>query len=289
MAILLLDTYSLLFRAFHAVPPMNTAAGTPTHALYGFSVLLLKLLREQRPEGVALTRDLPAKTFRHALYDGYKAGRPRAPSSLVAQLSLFEELVQALGFPLYEAAGFEADDVLATLAARFASSDRRVLVVSGDRDLLQTVDASVDVLFVGQRGKPPVLYDRARVEQRFGVSPAQLPSYVALVGDTSDNIPKLKGVGAATATALISRFGSIDALLARLPEVSPAKLQASIAEQRAQLVQSETLARLRRDVPLREPIDARPFDAAAAERTRACFEAWEFQSLLPRLAQATAT
>jgi DNA polymerase-1 len=125
MALLLLDTHSLLFRAFHALPAMNMQDGTPTQALYGFSVLLLKLLREQRPEGVALARDLPRPTFRHEQYAAYKAGRPSAPGALTVQLGLFSQLVHALGFPLYEAPGFEADDVLATLAHHFTAQGPR--------------------------------------------------------------------------------------------------------------------------------------------------------------------
>jgi DNA polymerase-1 len=286
MAVLLLDTYSLLFRAFHALPPMNTESGTPTQALYGFSTLLLKLLREQRPEGVALARDLPEPTFRHAQYEAYKAGRERAPSALRTQLTLFSELVAALGFPMYAAPGFEADDVLATLAHAFAGRGARVLIVSGDRDLLQLVGAQVDVLFVGQRGKPPTLYDRAAVEARFGLAPAQLPSYVALVGDSADNIPKLPGVGDVTARQWIARFGDLQTLLERVDEVENPRLRTLLREHATQLLLNEQLVRLRSDVPLASAIEARTLDEAALTRTRALFETWEFASLVPRLAKA---
>jgi DNA polymerase-1 len=287
MRILLLDSHSLFFRAFHALPAMNMRDGTPTQALYGFSVLLLKLLREQRPAGVALARDLPEPTFRHAQYPAYKAGRARAPSPLRAQLALLPELVEALGFPLFAAPGFEADDVLATLAREFARRGAAVLLVSGDRDLLQLVDAQTEVLFVGQRGRPHVLYDRAAVEARFGLAPAQLPSYVALIGDSSDNVPKLSGVGEVTARQLIARFGSIAALLAQLDQVENTRLRALLHENAAQLRQSEQLVRLCDDVPLAQAIEARPFDAAARARVRALFERWEFSSLLPRLDKLT--
>jgi DNA polymerase-1 len=285
MALLLLDTHSLLFRAFHALPAMNMQDGTPTQALYGFSVLLLKLLREQRPEGVALARDLPRPTFRHEQYAAYKAGRPSAPGALTVQLGLFSQLVHALGFPLYEAPGFEADDVLATLAHHFTAQGAQVLLVSGDRDLLQLVDARVEVLFVGQRGKPPVLYDRAAVEARFGLAPAQLPSYVALIGDSADNVPKLRGVGESTARQLIARFGSLSALLARLDELENERLRALLRDNAVQLRQNEQLVRLRSDVPLTAPIEGGALDENARERTRALFEQWEFTSLLPRLAK----
>jgi DNA polymerase I len=283
MATLLLDTYSLLFRAFHALPPMTTRAGVPTQALYGFSTLLLKLLREQPGSSVAMARDLPQPTFRRQLYAEYKAGRAAAPSPLVTQLGMFETLVEALGFPMYAAPGFEADDVLATLARSLRGQSAPILVVSGDRDLLQVVDDGVHVLFLGRRGKPPTLYDSAAVAARFGVPAAQLPSYIALVGDASDNIPKLPGIGAVTAQTLIARFGSIGALLERLEEVESERLRATLVEHRAQLLQSEGLARLRADVPLAAPPAARSLTREACERTRELFAAWEFKSLLPRL------
>ncbi len=278
---LLLDSYSLFFRAFHALPEMTTQAGLPTNALYGFSSLLLKLLREVDPAGVALARDLPKRTFRHEQYAEYKAGRAPLAPSLVTQLELFGELATATGFPMFSAEGFEADDVLATLAARLAAQGSQVLVVSGDRDLLQLAGDAVDVLFVGQRGKAPTRYDRARVFERFGVEPEQLPLYVALVGDTSDNIPKVKGIGPKTASALLRGCTGATELLGRLDQVPP-KLRSVLSEHADQIQQSEALARLRRDVPLDDRLPA-PFDAAARARTAQLFERWEFKSLQARL------
>jgi DNA polymerase I len=279
VAILLLDGYSLFFRAFYALPEMSTSAGQPTNALYGFSALLLKLLREERPAAVALARDLPGKTFRHEQYDGYKAGRPRLAAALVSQLAHFDGLVEAFGFPSFSAPGFEADDVLATLATRHGARGERVMIVSGDRDLLQLVDDTTEVLFVGQRGKAPVRYDQTGVYARFGILPERLPAYVALIGDGSDNIPKVKGIGAAKARALMSRFETISELMEGLDTVDPRLL---LSSHEAQIRQSEWLARLRRDVPLPDLEPAR-FTSAARERTRELFEAWEFKSLLPRL------
>jgi len=278
---LLLDSYSLFFRAYHALPEMTTQAGLPTNALYGFSSLLLKLLRELEPAGVALARDLPKRTFRHEQYADYKAGRAPLASALVTQLDLLGELVTAMGFPMFSAEGFEADDVLATLAVRLSQQGASVLVVSGDRDLLQLVDAAVEVLFVGQRGKAPIRYDRARVVARFGVNPEQLPAYIALVGDASDNIPKVKGIGPKTASALLRGRADAAELLARIDEVPP-KLRPLLSEHAEQIRQSEALVRLRRDVPLDDRL-ALPFDAAARARTARLFELWEFKSLQARL------
>jgi DNA polymerase-1 len=282
MRVLLIDCHSVLFRAFHALPEMTTSTGEPTSALYGFSTLLLKLLREERPDGVALARDLPGKTFRHEQYAEYKAGRARAPSPLVQQLQRFDALVEALGFPMFALPGFEADDVLATLAARYGARGDQIVVVSGDRDLLQTVSAQCVVLFVGQRGKAPIRYDRAAVEARFGIPPERLPGYVALVGDTSDNIPKVKGIGDATASQLMRQHATVTALLEELGSIDNERLRKLVADHGAQLLQNEQLVCLRRDLalPATEPA---PFDAAARERTRVLFSALEFKSLVPRI------
>jgi DNA polymerase-1 len=280
--ILLLDSYSLLFRAHHALPAMSTSTGEPTSALYGFSALLLKLLREERPDGVALARDLPRKTFRHEQYPEYKAGRPAVPTPLAQQLRRFDDLVVALGFPTFALAGYEADDVLATLAVRFTARGDDVVVVSGDRDLLQVVDARCEVLFVGQRGKAPVRYDRAAVERRVGIPPERLPGYVALVGDSSDNIPKVKGIGDVIARALMREHATLAALLDDLGSIENPRVRELLRTHDAQLRMSEELVRLRRDLPLP---DSEPcsLDDEARRRTRALFETLEFKSLLARL------
>lgn len=281
--VLLLDTYSLLFRAFHALPAICTSTGMPTGALYGTSVLLLKLLREQAPAGVALALDMPAETFRRALYPGYKASRPSTPSDLAAQLAELPALIQALGAPAFGVPGFEADDVLATLARELSAGAQPVCIVTGDRDLLQLATDGVEILFVGQRGRAHVRYDAAAVEARFGVPPSRLPSYVALVGDPSDDIPGVPGVGAKTAARWVRDHEDIAGILASIDALAPAKIRPVIAEHADQLRLSEQLARLRSDVPLGPGPRHAGFDDEARARLRALFERLEFRSLLARL------
>ncbi|HEY6724551.1 MAG TPA: 5'-3' exonuclease H3TH domain-containing protein, partial [Polyangiaceae bacterium] len=207
--------------------------------------------------------------------------RGEMPADLSSQMPKIRQVLESMEIPILECPGFEADDVLATLAARLAAQGSQVLVVSGDRDLLQLAGVAVVVLFVGQRGKAPTRYDRARVFERFGVEPEQLPLYVALVGDTSDNIPKVKGIGPKTASALLRGCTGATELLGRLDQVPP-KLRSVLSEHADQIQQSEALARLRRDVPLDDRLPA-PFDAAARARTAQLFERWEFKSLQARL------
>lgn len=279
VSVLLVDTFSLFFRSFHALPPMSTLAGEPTGALYGFSALLLKLLREQKPGGLAFAVDRPEPTFRHQSYPEYKGTRPPLPSPLVLQLRKLDQLLEAFGFPRFSARGFEADDVLATLASRI---EGQVAIATGDRDMLQLIDERVQVVFLGQRGKPPKLYDQAAVVERFGIPPARLPLYAALVGDSSDNIPKVKGIGPAAARTLAERFETVDQLLAG--EIDNARLRTLVHDHDEQLRASETLIRLRRDVPLPEGPLYGPLTAEAVANTRALFEQLEFKSLIPRLA-----
>lgn len=279
---LLLDTFSLFFRAFFALPPMNTSRGEPTSALYGLSVLLLKLLREHPGAELCFALDTGRPTFRHREFLPYKAERAPTPTPLVEQLRRLDELLDRVGGVVIGSPGFEADDVLATVAADLRAQGRPTRVVSGDRDLLQVAFGSVQVEFVGQRGKDAVTYDEAAVRQRFGVPPWRLPSYVALVGDASDNLPSVPGIGPATAKKLLENRESIAELLDGCAEL-PARTAELLRRHAEQMVRTERLARLRVDAPLpRSPHLATP-SMSHLLALRQWFEALEFKSLLPRL------
>jgi DNA polymerase I len=284
---LLLDTYSLFFRAFHALPPMSTQAGEPTSALYGLSSLLLKLLRERRGAALAFALDAPQATFRHDQFDEYKGGRPATPSALAAQFGRLRELLDALAVPTFRCPGFEADDVLATLAQRARDAALPALVVSGDRDLLQLAHGSVRVHFVGRRGKDALDYDEAAVVARFGVAPVHLPSYVALVGDPSDNLPGVPGIGASTAQKLLAGKSSCRELFEQLHAVKSARVRDALLAHREQILQTESLARLREDAPIGDALGtAELWAAPTSDALRAVgklFEELEFKSLQARL------
>ncbi|HEY3500824.1 MAG TPA: 5'-3' exonuclease H3TH domain-containing protein [Polyangiaceae bacterium] len=279
----LFDAYSVLFRAFHALPRLTTSTGVPSSALYGFSSLVLKVLREYRPRALSFAVDAPTRTFRAERYPEYKAGRARTPSELAQELERFPKLLEAFGAPVFCVPGFEADDILATLAKTLSDRGENVLVVSGDRDLLQTAAPHSRVLFLGRRGQEPELYDAAKVEARFGVPPAKLPSFAALVGDNSDNLQGVPGVGPRTAAELVSEFGSMPALVANLERVASAKVRELLRPAAERLLLNEDLARLRDDVPLPEGPAAAPLTRQGALRLRALFEELEFKSLVARL------
>lgn len=281
---LLLDVFSLFFRAHFALPPMNTSRGEPTSALYGLSSLLLKLLREQRGAALAFALDAPQATFRHENFADYKAGRAPTPSSLSAQFPRLEQLIAALGVPAFRCPGFEADDVLATLAKRARDGGTPALVVSGDRDMLQLAHGSVRVYFVGRRGKDAVVYDEQAVLARFGVPPAVLPAYAALIGDASDNLPGVPGIGPSTARKLLESRHDCVELFASLDAAKGGKLADSLLAHREQILRTERLARLSEDAPL--PAEGSLWTVPAPSSLRALselFEELEFKSLLARL------
>lgn len=283
MTVLLLDSHALLYRAFYALPPMTKADGTPSQALYGFMQLLLKLLREDAPSHVVFARDLPGPTFRHAHFPPYKAGRPPTPAALRGQLDALSELCEAFRVESACAEGFEADDVIATCAAQLNARGRSQRVVTGDRDLLQLIGPHTDVLFAGARGKAPLRYDEARFVARFGFPPARLPLYSALLGEVADNLPKVPGLGEATARRLVASFEDAAALLASLAQLKPGKVRDMLTLYAEQVRTTEALARLSPSAPIRLDAALGAVDHAALTRLLALCVRWEFRSLVPRV------
>jgi DNA polymerase-1 len=282
MPAVLLDTYSVFFRAFYALPPMQTSRGEPTSALYGFSVILLKVLREHAPAALAFAIDAPQKTFRHEEFEDYKAHRGGVPDGLSSQFERLRQLLDALEVPTFCIPGVEADDIIATISHELGTR-QPVLAVSGDRDLLQVTRDGSQVLFIGARGKEPVVYDAAAVEARYGIRPELLPSWVALAGDPSDNLPQVPGIGARTASKLIAEYGTIAELLKNVQKVKPHKVRDALVGFAHQARTVERLATLRTDVPLGDgPLVAEVRDPAL-DRLRGVFVDLEFKSLVARL------
>lgn len=248
----IVDATALIFRGYHGSQPMAGVDGTPTHAVHGFTQLLLKLMRQRRPERLCLAFDSGAVTFRNRLYPAYKANRGAPPEDLIPQFDLCVEVGRALGVAVALTPDFEADDLMATLAAQLEAGGSEVFIVSQDKDLSQTVTASTRLL-------DPVkdeIFGVEDVRLRFGVSPERVPDWLALVGDASDNIPGVPGVGAKTASALLAIFDGLDGLYADLDAVAACGVRRSkavaesLARGREQAYLSRTLATVRRDSPL---------------------------------------
>jgi len=275
--LLLLDGNSLAYRAFFALPTdMATAAGQVTNAVYGFTSMLVNLFKDHQPDGIAVAFDRPEPTFRHALVPDYKAGRSAAPDILRQQMGLVRQVVEALNIPILELAGFEADDVIATLASQARDRGDDAIVVTGDRDEFQLVeDPHIRVLYVLRGVSDYVLLDEAGVIERTGVSPALYPEYAALRGDPSDNLPGVPGVGAKTAAKLLNTHGDLDGVYAHLDECTP-KLRQNLVEHEPVVRRNATATPLIRDVAVTCDPDELQMGGFDPEKLRELFKFLEF-------------
>jgi len=280
----LIDGPSLLYRAYHAINYLSTSRGVPTHAVFGMSTMLWKLLREEQPDYVAVAWDAPGPTFRHEAFEAYKIQRPGMPDDLAQQIPHVKALFEGLRIPLLEVPGFEADDILGTLVDRVRNLPLDVVLVTADKDLLQLVGPKVRVLSQSAKGERLVL-DEAGVREKWEVEPAQIPDLLALMGDQIDNIPGVPGVGEKTAVKLIKQFGSVERLLENLPLVG-GKLRETLATNRKQALLSRQLATVSARVPLALDLEVLRRKEPDWERLRALWTEMEFSTLLKQIPQA---
>ena len=282
----LLDGYSLAYRAFFALPDdLRTTTGQLTNAVYGFTSMLIKLLAEQRPDAVAVVFDRGRPAERLALMPDYKANRAETPDDFRSQLPLIDEVLRALAIPQVGLDGCEADDLIASYAALATEAGWDVLVVSGDRDVFQIVDAHTTVLYTRRGISDTVLMDADAVRGRYGVGPERYAMLAALRGDPSDNIPGVPGVGEKTAAKLLDRFGDLETIFAHLDEVPGRKLPATLAEHRDTVFAGYAVAQLRRDLPVPVPVEALRMGDVDVEAVRRLFATLEFRSLWERLSE----
>ncbi|MST34279.1 DNA polymerase I, partial [Acidimicrobiaceae bacterium USS-CC1] len=286
--VMLIDGNSLTYRAFHALPTdMATASGQVTNAVFGFTSMLVNLLKDHHPDQLVVAFDRPEPTFRHEMISDYKAGRAETPDILRQQMGLVRQLVETLRVPLVEVAGYEADDVLATLATRSAAAGDDVIVVTGDRDAYQLVaDPHVKVLYNRRGVSDYALYDEAGIEERTGVRPAVYPQYAALRGDPSDNLPGVPGVGEKTAARLINTYGGLDGIFAHLDELTP-KLRASLAAAEERVRTNAKATPLIRDVPVEVDPAAAAVGGWDRDELKRLFDFLEFRTLWDRFVEAT--
>jgi len=281
--LILLDGMSLAFRAYFALPPdLATTSGVVTNAVHGFASMVVNLVRDHRPVGLAVAFDLPGGTFRDDIVEDYKAGRADTPSDLPPQFAMIRSVLDSLAIPVVEAEGFEADDVLATLATEARDRGHPVIIVTGDRDSYQLVeDPYVRVLYNRRGVSDYSLYDEAGIVERTGVRPELYPLLAALRGDPSDNLPGVPGVGEKTAAKLINEYGDLDSLYAHLDALSP-KLRENLAAHRDQVRLNAEVIPLVRDVPLDVHIDQLTLGGWDLEDVRRVFDEFELRSVWTR-------
>jgi len=270
----LVDAMSNIHRAYHAIQRLSTSAGRPTNAIYGFVTMLRKLLRERAPDYLAVAWDGPERTARHEAYADYKANRPAMADDLAVQLPEIRRVLEAYRIPVLEMPGYEADDVIGTLAARAAAAGLDVVIVTADKDMLQLVGPGVRVFHTGRE----VFLDEAGVREFFGVAPNQVADVLALMGDSVDNIPGVPGVGQVTAKKWISTYGSLERLLENMGEI-PGKVGESLRQHREDALLSRRLAQIPTDLPIDlSPEDLRRCDPDL-QKLKGIFSELEFQSL----------
>lgn len=276
----LIDGNAIVHRAYHALAPLTTSKGEQVNAVYGMLRMILKLLKSRSPEYLAVCFDYPAPTFRHKEYPQYKATRKKTDDELKNQFPIAKEFIKALKLPLLEVEGYEADDIIATIASQSRAEGADVVIVTGDKDALQLVDKNISVL----NEQKEVFFDEKMVVEKFGLKPSQLIDYFALLGDNSDNVPGVKGIGEVTALKLIKEYGSLDEIYRNLGQI-PSKISEKLSSQRDMAYLSKYLITLNRTVPLdckleQLKIKAYNFDN---ERLLELLRRYEFVSLIKEL------
>jgi DNA polymerase-1 len=282
--LMLLDGYGLVYRGYFALPPLTTSRGELVNGVFGFASIVLRGLQDLQPDYLAVSFDLPGPTFRHEQYADYKATRTRMPDDLRDQFPKVREVVKALRIPVYEMPGFEADDVIGTITKKLESNeDLETTIVTVDLDMLQLVTPRTRLMTTRSGVENTVMYDVARIDERFGLRPDQMIDYKALKGDPTDNIPGVPGVGEKTAAKLIREFGSLDEMFARIDEVTPEKLRDKLRDHFDQIQMGRELSTIVRDLPIELDLEAARLGDYDRDTVVRLFREYEFRTLIERL------
>ena len=284
--LVLIDGNALVHRSFHALPPLSQK-GEPTNAVYGFTSVLLKVIRELKPDYVVATFDLAGPTFRHEEFAKYKAHRPKTPDELVSQFPKVKEVVRAFNIPIFEKAGFEADDLIGTIAQKVKHEKVKVktIIITGDLDTLQLVDDTTEVCTLKKGISDTVIYDEKAVKERFGIAPSQMNDFKGLKGDPSDNIPGVPGIGEKTASSLLATYNSLEELYENI-DIIPGNVGKKLKENKDQTFFSKSLATIKLDVPLDFNLKEAKFETYDAKKVGAVFQKFGFFTLLNRLSES---
>ncbi|MDP2943482.1 MAG: DNA polymerase I, partial [Candidatus Omnitrophota bacterium] len=268
---------SFCYRAFYAIRNLSTSKGQPTNAVYGFISMINKIIKEEKPESLAIAFDLKGPTFRHKKFEDYKIHRKPMPDELIEQMPIIKEVVKGYNIPLFEMQGYEADDVLATLAKKAEKKEYEVYIATGDKDMLQLVNSCIKVYNVHKDG---LIYDKEKVKERYGVGPDKIVDLIALMGDSSDNIPGVAGIGEVTARQLLEKFGSLDKVLSGIDKIESESLRRKLKESMDQARLSKELATVDTDVPLDIDFDELKLKEPDRDRLYELFTELEFKGLM---------
>jgi DNA polymerase-1 len=275
----LIDGNNYVFRAFYAIRELSNSRGFPTNAIYGFTTMLMRLLREHKPDYIAVAFDVKGPTFRHEAFDRYKATRKATPDALIPQIPCIKKIVRGFSIPVLEQQGIEADDIIGTMATRYAAKGFSVVIVSGDKDMMQLV--TDDVIMIDTMKEKT--YDVAAVRERFGVEPRRVVEILGLTGDASDNIPGVPGIGPKNALRLIEEYGSIEEVIKNIDRLTNAKAKQSLREYAEQARMSRDLATIRTDADFDVDLEACRYTGPNVEILKGLLQEYEFSSLIQEL------
>ncbi|MBF0328374.1 MAG: hypothetical protein HQL10_04390 [Nitrospirae bacterium] len=275
MNLYLIDGNSYFYRAYHAIKSLTNSKGLPTNAIYGFTTMLMKILKEKKPDAVAIAFDTKAPTERHRMYEEYKAHRPDTPDDLITQIPYMKSVVEALNIAAFEMPGFEADDIIGTIAKKSAAHGMQVFIVSGDKDMMQLVSSSIKIY---DPMKDSTI-DYPAVMARFGLPPERIPEVMALTGDVADNIPGAKGIGEKTAKDLLKNT-ALDSLIADTAQIKNERIRKIFNESLESIKLSRTLATIDTDVPVAFDSLSLKSKTPDWEKLNTMFVELDFKSLL---------
>jgi DNA polymerase I len=281
--LVLVDGNAIVHRAYHALPPLSRKDGKLTNAVYGFFAMILKITSDLNPDSLIVCFDRAAPTFRKQMYAGYQATRPQMEDDLSYQFGLIHEVLEKIKVCIFELDGYEADDLIGTLAKQAIDNNEfdQVVILTGDRDLLQLVNKDVLILAPIVGVTKMILFDEEKVREKYGLEPSRLVDYKALVGDASDNYPGVTGVGPKTASSLINNFGSLEGIYENLGEVNP-KVAEKLATDAEQAVLAKKLATIETNAPIKLNSDECSLSKLDRKALLAAFEDLTFNSLISR-------
>ncbi|MBN2395229.1 MAG: DNA polymerase I [Candidatus Atribacteria bacterium] len=281
----LVDGQGIVYRAFYALPKLTTSYGQLINAAYGFTLVMIRLLQEKKPDGLVVAFDTPKPTFRHLKYSQYKAQREKMPQELIDQLPMIKEIIKKMNIPMIEAEGYEADDIIGSIANQVKHSEYQSVIVTGDRDLLQLIDEDTEILFM-QKGVTQVKsYQLESVKEMLGFSPDLIPDYIGLKGDASDNIPGIPGIGEKTAKNLIQTYGKLENILTNFQNIENVSLRKKIEEYKEQALLSKALGQIKKDMGLNLDISHLNYQGPDYFALKKLFEKYEFKKLIEKIPQ----
>lgn len=286
--VVIVDAHAIIHRAYHALPHLTTTSGFPINAVYGFTKVILSILTNLKPDYVAITFDTKAPTFRHLSYRDYKSNRPEAPDDLKKQFPVARKIVRDLGLPSFAMEGYEADDLIGSLVAKFQQSipQAEIYIATGDWDTAQLVNDKVKIFNLGKKIENTSIWTKEDVEKKFHLSPSQIVDYKALKGDPSDNIPGVKGVGDKGAVSLLKRYGSLESIYKSLDQIEESYRTKLIAN-RENAFLSKRLASIVNNVPLLLDIKKCEYHGFNREEIVPVLEGYEFKSLIKKFTADT--